>query len=113
MCIARAYEHITRETQMIRIVYVWQVKPEHIAAFRDAWQRATTMIHEAIAGARGSFLLQSKGDPGRILTVARWDSFEAWEAFWNTANPREMFEMRALGERVCVTAYDEVGDFTV
>jgi heme-degrading monooxygenase HmoA len=101
------------EPRMIRIVYEWQVRPENIAAFREAWQQATTSIHQSIAGARGSFLLQARGDPCRILTVARWDSVEDWEAFWKMANPRQMLGMRALGKRVCVMVYDEFADLTV
>lgn len=98
---------------MIRVIYEWQVQPEDIPAFREAWQQATARIHQSVAGARGSFLLQENENPGRILTVARWDSLEHWRAFWNAENPPEMLAMRALGERVSVTAYDEFADCTV
>ena len=98
---------------MIRIIYEWQVKPEDVAAFCEAWKLATTRIHEAIAGARGSVLLQDRSCAGRILTIARWDSIAAWESFWKTANPSQMLKMRALGQRVSVVAYDEFADFTV
>ena len=98
---------------MIRVVYVWHVIPEKIPAFRDAWRLATTMIHESVDGARGSFLLQQADNPGRILTIARWDSLEAWQSFWKAENPPEMLRMRELGERISVTAYDEYADFTV
>jgi heme-degrading monooxygenase HmoA len=98
---------------MIRVIYEWRVRPGDIAAFREAWKRTTTLIHASVAGARGSFLLQGRDDPGKVLTIARWDSLEAWQAFFKADNPREMLKMRDLGERISVTAYDEFADFTV
>lgn len=98
---------------MIRVIYEWQVKSENILAFREAWKQTTTMIHESVDGARGSFLLQEGGNPCRILTVARWDSLEDWHAFWQSENPLQMLKMRDLGERISVTAYDEFADYTV
>ncbi|MCP5420296.1 MAG: antibiotic biosynthesis monooxygenase [Gammaproteobacteria bacterium] len=98
---------------MIRVLYEWQVRPENLSAFREAWKRTTTMIHESVEGARGSFLLQEKANPGKVLTIARWDSLEAWQAFWKADNPPQMLEMRDLGERISVTVYDEFADYTV
>ncbi|MBK7355447.1 MAG: antibiotic biosynthesis monooxygenase [Propionivibrio sp.] len=98
---------------MIRIVYEWRVKPEHITEFREAWKQTTNSIHESVEGARGSFLLQAVEDPSKILTIARWDSVKHWQAFWQSENPLEMMRMRALGERISVTAYDEFADYTV
>lgn len=71
------------------------------------------MIHEPVDGARGSFLLQEEGNPGKILTIARWDSLKDWKAFWKSENPQEMLAMRNLGERISVRAYDEFADYTV
>jgi len=98
---------------MIRVIYEWRVESDNIPAFREAWKNTTTIIHETVDGARGSFLLQEDGNPGKILTIARWDSLEAWQAFWKSENPPEMLKMRELGERVSVTAYDEFADCTV
>ena len=98
---------------MLRVVYEWRVEEANIPAFRAAWKRATTRIHESVAGARGSFLVQKHGDPGSILTIARWDSYEEWQAFWRSADPAPMREMRALGERITVTPYEEFDDVTV
>ena len=98
---------------MIRILYEWSVDPANIAAFRTAWQQTTRQIHADVKGARGSFMLQDANSPGRILTVARWDSIEDWQAFWKQDDPEEMQVMRSLGERVSVTVYDEFADFTV
>ena len=98
---------------MIRVVYEWQVEAAGIAAFREAWQQVTARIHETVPGARGSLLIQQVDDPGRILTVARWDSLEDWQAFWQAENPPQMVRLRELGQRLSATAYDEYADFTV
>jgi heme-degrading monooxygenase HmoA len=98
---------------VIRIVYEWRVKPDDIAAFLEAWEKTTKTIHESVEGARGSFLLRDVDNPGKILTIARWDSVEHWQAFWQSENPTEMLRMRALAERISVTAYDEFADYTV
>lgn len=98
---------------MIRVIYQWQVPPENLSAFQQAWKQTTTSIHETVSGARGSFLLQDHADPGKILTIARWDSREDWQAFFGAENPPQMLRMRELGERVSVTSYDEFEDVTV
>lgn len=102
-----------RDDQVIRVIYEWQVDSRNIDAFREAWQKTTTMIHESVPGARGSFLLQEEGNAGRILTVARWDSLEDWQAFWKSEDPPEMLQMRELGKRISVKAYQEFADCTV
>jgi heme-degrading monooxygenase HmoA len=98
---------------MIRVVYEWRVEPSNIPAFREAWRAPTTAVHGSVRGARGSFLLQEAGDPGKILTVARWDSLDHWRAFRQSADPREIQAMRAPGERASVTAHEELADRTV
>ncbi len=97
---------------MVRVIYEWQVNAENISAFREAWKQTTTMIHKSVRGARGSFLVQEVDKPGKILTIARWDSLADWQAFWESENPREMSRMRELGRRISVTAYDEFADYT-
>ena len=98
---------------MIRVIYDWQVQQENISGFRHAWEQATTGIHAKFRGARGSFLLQAADEPGRILTIARWDTREDWEAFWEQSKPEEMAVMQCLGECINVTVFDEYADFTV
>lgn len=98
---------------MIRVIYQWQVPPENILAFQQVWKQTTTLIHQTVPGARGSFLLLDHDDPGKILTIARWDSIEQWQAFWKAENPEQMLRMRELGERVSVDSYEEFDDVTV
>lgn len=97
---------------MIRVVYRWKVKEEDFASFQELWARTTNHIHHTVEGALGSFMLRSPEDRTEILTVAKWDSMENWKAFWGAENPSQMKGMRAIGERVSVTVYDEVDDFT-
>lgn len=97
---------------MIRVVYRWKVKQENFASFKEMWTRTTNHIHETVPGALGSFMLRSHENKTEVLTVAKWDSVENWKAFWGAENPSEMEGMREIGERISVTVYDEVDDFT-
>ena len=98
---------------MIRVIYEWPVNAAAISTFHDAWKHTTTMIHKSVKGTRGRFLVHEVGHPGKILTVARWDSLEEWPAFWKSENPQEMRKMQDLGKHISVTAYDELADCTV
>ena len=81
--------------------------------FVGAWKQTTTSIRETVRGARGSFMLQSRENPERIITIARWDSVEDWQSFFQGHVPAKMDKMHELGRRVSVEAYDEISDFTV
>ena len=95
---------------MIRVIYRWQVAKDNLAQFQQEWSVATNKIHDTVPGALGSFMLQGADD--EILTIAKWESLESWQAFWGMANPVEMENMQQLGTRLSVTAYDELADFT-
>ncbi|MEM9545177.1 MAG: antibiotic biosynthesis monooxygenase [Bacteroidota bacterium] len=97
---------------MIRIIYSWKVEPENLELFIDTWKKTTNKIHEEIKGARGSFMLQDENDTKNIKTIARWDSLDDWERFWNDSKPRQMSTMHDLGERISVEIFNEVDDFT-
>ena len=81
--------------------------------FRAAWEKATTRIRESAEGARGSVLLQNHQDSTEFVTIARWDTIEQWQAFWNDPSRTEMQDMHALAERLSADAFDELGDYTV
>ncbi len=97
---------------MVRVVYRWQVAPENFEAFRKNWRAATNRIHDTVAGALGSFMLRSAENESEVITVAKWDSLESWQAFFADQNPEQMQAMRALGERISVQAYEEIEDHT-
>ena len=97
---------------MIRIIYSWKVAPENLDAFIKAWKRTTNNIHEDVKGAQGSFMLQGEADDSQIKTIAKWDSLEDWQQFWNDSKPTQMQSMHDLGERVSVEIFKEVDDFT-
>lgn len=97
---------------MIRVIYRWQVEKENLDEFQKEWRIATNKIHETVPGARGSFMLQEADDENQILTIAKWDSFELWKAFWGMENPKEMENMQKLGNCISTKAYKEIDDFT-
>jgi heme-degrading monooxygenase HmoA len=98
---------------MIRVIYCWRVRPGEEASFRCAWERATTNIRANTHGARGSFLLQSRQGPAEYVTIARWDSFEDWEAFWQGARSADMQSMHILAELLSTQVFDEICDHTI
>ena len=98
---------------MIRIIYKWKVQKSGREKFKTAWAKATTKIRASTAGARGSMMLHNREKPSEFVTIARWDSFESWQRFWNDPLKNEMQAMHEAGERVSVDAFDEIDDFTV
>ncbi|WP_449285380.1 antibiotic biosynthesis monooxygenase family protein [Marinobacter sp. PE14] len=98
--------------EVIRVVYRWKVNPENFENFKEVWVHTTNNIHETVPGALGSFMLRSTENETEVVTVAKWDSVESWKRFWVSDNPSEMVGMRRIGERVSVTIYDEIDDFT-
>ena len=97
---------------MIRVIYEWSVPKENFAEFEKVWMQTTNNIHETVNGALGSFMLKSHEEPTKVLTIAKWDSLESWQAFWGNQNPEAMQTMRTLGERINAHAYEERADFT-
>jgi len=97
---------------MIRVVYRWEVLPEDFDDFRRVWTATTNSIHDAVPGALGSFMLRAGDGGSEVLTVARWASEECWKRFWGKQDPEQMREMRKLGKRVSVQAYNEIDDYT-
>lgn len=98
---------------MIRVVYRWKVQRADVAKFKTAWARATTAIRESTTGARGSIFLQSHQHPTEFVTIARWNKFEDWRAFWENETQTEMQIMHSLAERLSVETYEEIEDHTI
>lgn len=97
---------------MIRVNYRWRVDPENFSAFRKTWRETTNRIQKSVPGALGSFMLRASEEESEILTVARWDSLEAWKKFWGNQNPEQMQGMGRLGTRISVEAFEEIEDHT-
>ncbi len=97
---------------MIRVIYRWQVAPEHFAEFHNLWRQTTNHIHETVPGALGSFLLQSCETENEVITVAKWQSLADWQNFWGNQNPAEMQAMRKLGVRISAETFTEIEDHT-
>jgi heme-degrading monooxygenase HmoA len=97
---------------MFRVVYEWRVPIEKMDEFQDAWRLATESIHHSVEGALGSFMLHSYDKPEKVLTIAKWQTRENWERFWENRNPEKMQKMREIAERISVEAFDEIEDRT-
>ncbi|AEF55311.1 hypothetical protein Mar181_2275 [Marinomonas posidonica IVIA-Po-181] len=63
-------------------------------------------------GALGSFMLRSYDPPEKVLTIAKWNTREDWERFWENRNPEKMQKMREIAERISVEPFDEIEDRT-
>lgn len=98
---------------MIRVIYRWKVEASAQAAFAAAWSKATLAIRASTTGARGSTLLRSYSDPAEFITIARWDSHEQWQVFWQGDGSTEMSAMHKLAQRLGVEVYEEIEDHTV
>lgn len=94
---------------MIRVIYEWEVAPDNLDAFVEAWKQATTIVRELYPGAHGSSLLHDPERASHLVTVARWNSREDWGLFWSSDNPPEVLEMSQLAKLVSVKLYDEIG----
>ncbi len=98
---------------MIQVVYRWEVPTKNHVAFVAAWEQTTVAIREFTEGARGSICLVSTDRPNEILTIAKWDNLEQWQAFIKTASLTSMKAMHDLGTKLSSRAYQQAGDFTV
>ena len=98
---------------MIRVVYRWKVEGADRAAFRSAWEKATTTIRATTDGARGSVLLESCDDPTELVTIAHWDSVDQWAAFIDAAPQGPMKRLHDLAELVSTEAFRQIGDHTI
>lgn len=94
---------------MIRVIYEWQVQPENLEAFSEAWQQTTTLVREVYPGAHGSSLLKDSKDVNTVLTVARWNSEDDWRNFWSSDNPPEVTQMSKLARLKNIKIYEEIG----
>ena len=97
---------------MIRVIYRWKVPEANQEAFVAAWDEATRAIRDSNEGARGSFCIVGVDDPDEILTIAKWDRLEQWQAFIANANLTSMKAMHVLGERISVSVYEQKADLT-
>ena len=97
---------------MFRVVYEWRVPVDKMDEFQTVWRSATDSIHHSVDGALGSFMLRSYETSEKVLTIAKWETHQDWEAFWKNRNPEKMQKMRDIAERISVEAFDEVEDRT-
>lgn len=97
---------------MIRAVYRWHVKAGEEDTFVKAWEQGTQAIRERIQGAQGSLLLHSYSESSEFVAIARWQSFEDWQAFSRdqTPDPEALQRMTAVSTLVSTEVFEEVQD---
>ncbi|HKW87375.1 MAG TPA: antibiotic biosynthesis monooxygenase family protein [Candidatus Acidoferrales bacterium] len=97
---------------MIRVLYRFKVAIDHEDAFVESWSKATEEFREEVPGAFGSQLFRSRKNSGEFVTLARWSSWEDWEAFRRGVSPARdaVTRMASVSELVSTETFDEVLD---
>ncbi len=70
------------------------------------------MFREQVEGAHGSQLFRSREDHQEYRSLARWESWEDWQAFRKGLSPARLAvdEMASVSEIVSTEVFDEVED---
>ena len=82
----------------VRVAYAHAVPRAEADAFVQAWTRCKRHAVALEQGLQEALLLRSADDPTRFVTVTRWDSPEAWRAYWSRGVPDPEGDAR-LNER--------------
>ena len=97
---------------MYVLVWEFRVRPGAEAAFEQLYGPAGgwVALFATAPGYRGTELLRAEGAPRRYLTIDRWESRHAYEAFRRDA-PARYQELDAVGEGL-TEAEALLGEFT-
>jgi heme-degrading monooxygenase HmoA len=94
---------------MIRVLYRWRVDDGSETAFRTWWHDGTLRIRNGQPGALGSCLLRSDIDLLSFTGMARWETREHLEAFWQSAEG----QANPYGNLLAIELFEEVDDLII
>jgi len=100
---------------VIHAVYRWRVEPGKEHQFTQAWVEGTRAIRAQVKGAGGSLLLRQRDDPTTFMAVAKWQSFEDWQAFSGDDSPApEAFgQVADISTLIAIEVFEEIRDLVV
>jgi heme-degrading monooxygenase HmoA len=97
---------------MIRVLYRFKVAEGQEEEFVKSWSEATEEFRREVPGALGSQLLRARDGSREFVALARWASWEQWEAFRRSASPARgaVLKMLSVSELVSTETFDVVKD---
>ncbi|CAD5972631.1 hypothetical protein PCC9214_03924 [Planktothrix tepida] len=100
---------------MIRVIYRWKVQPEKKTEFIQAWTQATETIRHQVLGSKGSLLLRSTQHSSEFIAIARWETLEHWQKFWqgDPPDPQAFQIMQTVSQLLSHQVCEEIEDLTL
>lgn len=100
---------------MIRVIYRLQVQPEKEAEFIQTWTQATHKIRHQVLGAKGSLLMRSADHSSEFIAIARWETIEHWQQFWqgDLTDPQAFQIMQSVSQLLSHQVCEEIEDLTI
>jgi heme-degrading monooxygenase HmoA len=72
---------------VVQVVYRAKLSDLGEESLARSWRQAMSAICKKAKGALGGALLRTTSEPYEYVIVTRWESVEAWRAFWSQGPP--------------------------